>query len=139
MKNGGTVTVDADRAAELLAELRREVNVKIDNFGRFLAAGMVTKASVPARRRPAEKASKEEPAMVLELDISGIEWQTKAKQPAGPDDPWNWAFGYNRDGTVRRETNQLVQAILQYGTVRIGQYEFSLGGRDNNLLNRRRV
>jgi len=135
MVSGGTVVVDADELLKWLDKVRGAV----EGLSFFLSTGMTTRPPSPERQRELEKDSKGQPAMVVDLDISGIEWQTRYKQPAGPDAPWCWAFGYNNDGTVRRETNQLVQGVLQYGVVKIGQYEVSLGGRDGNLLNRRRI
>jgi len=84
----------------------------------------------------------EQEAMELDIDISGIDWKLSKKAgggPAGPQDGWAWAFGYTKDGGIRRETMQLIQALEQYGTVRVGNYKISLGGRDGTLLNRRKV
>lgn len=80
--------------------------------------------------------------MKLDLDISGIEWKRSNQQGGGPADPsdgWAWAFAYTKDGGIRRETVQLVQALDQYGTVRVGGYEITLGGREGKLLNRKKV
>ncbi|MBA7613309.1 hypothetical protein ES703_20555 [subsurface metagenome] len=77
--------------------------------------------------------------MPIDLDISEIEWVLSNKDgggPAGPDAIWAWAFGYNRDGSIRDETHQLIQAIEQYDRVRVGSYEIALGGRAKRLLSR---
>ena len=79
--------------------------------------------------------------MVVDLDISEIEWKKSNKDGgrlATPEDGWAWAFAYTKDGGVLRETMQLLQAIEQYGTVSVGQYEITLGGRDKGLLNRKK-
>lgn len=125
---GGSVTGDAEEFLALMDELAA-IEKRLRAFG---SKGFSGKATVP---RPAKKNESE--AMMLELDISGIPWKTKDKQPAGPDTPWCWAFAETKDGGVIRETMQLLQACEQYGTVRVGKYEISLGGRDGNLLNRR--
>jgi hypothetical protein len=131
-QKGGTVTFDAEEYLELLDEF-------VDLEKRLRSLGSQGFSSVKTTR-PANKPKEyDTPAMVVHIDIRGVEWKTKDRQPAEPSDGWAWAFGYNKDGTIRRETNQLVQAVLQYGTVRIGQYEINLGGRDGNLLNRRKV
>jgi len=135
-EKGGTVTVDAEEYLKLLDELT-------DMEKRLRALGSQGFRGAPGDRRDPRPASnpneKAEPAMVVDLDISGIHWKTKDSQPAGLDVPWCWAFSETKDGGVIRETMQLLQALDQYGKVRIGEYEISLGGRDGNLLNRRRL
>lgn len=133
MAKGGTVTFDADEYLELLDELT-DLEKRLRNLGKdgYNFKGSTTKPPSPARR---EKAESE--AMEIQLDISGIDWQTKDKQPAGPNTPWCWAHAHMQDGGIRRETVQLVAAVEQYGTVRVGKYEITLGGRDGTLLNRR--
>lgn len=46
----GKVVVDADRATELLDEIRKTVNEQIDTFGRFLATGLTTEPPTPTRK-----------------------------------------------------------------------------------------
>lgn len=130
MRDGGQVVVDADELLERINKVRGS----FDELSSFLAKCMTTKPLIPASREKDEK-----DAMELDIDISGIEWLTKDRQPAGPNAPWCWAFSTTQDGGIRRETLQLVQALEQYGKVRIGKYELSLGGRDGNLLNRKTI
>jgi len=72
-------------------------------------------------------------AMRLSIDVSGINWQRSNRAgggPAGTREGWAWSFAYTKDGGIRREIMQLVQALEQYGKVRVGKYEITLGGRD---------
>ena len=133
----GKVVVDADRANELLDEIRREFIERIDNLGRFLAAGMTTKSPAPARQRRTEKASTS--AMPVSVNVSGINWLTKDKEVASPNAAWSWAYGYDIKGEIRPETQALIQEILKYGKVTTGGFEFSLSGRDMNLLSRKKL
>lgn len=138
---GGTVTFDAEEYAKAMDELKElltegaAIEKRLRDMGLKGFSGTTTRPPRPAKR---EKNDLSE-AMTLELDISGIDWQTKDKTPAGPDTPWCWAFSETKNGGVIRETMQLLQALEQYGTVRVGKYLISLGGRDNKLLNRRVV
>lgn len=134
---GGTVTFDAEEYLKLLDEMTA-LEKRLRNLGRegYKVDGMTTKPSSPASRE------KEEEAMEIDLDISGIEWKLSNRDGgglAGPEAGWSWAFSTTRDGGVRRECMALVQAIELYGTVRIDQYEIGLGGRNGNLLNRTKV
>lgn len=130
---GGTVTLDADEFLKLLDELE-DLEERLRSLG---SKGFNGSRKTP-RPRPANKPKEnDQPAMDIDLDISGIEWQTKDKEPAGPNTPWAWAFSTTQDGGVKRESMQLLQALEQYGSVRIGKYVYSLGGRNGNLLNRR--
>ncbi len=95
-----------------------------------------------AQDDPEPRSREVESAMKLDLEISGIDWKRSNKQgggPASPSDGWAWAFGYNQDGTIRRETMQLIQALKQYGKVIIDGFEISLSGQDKRLLNRKKV
>lgn len=135
----GKVIVDADRARELLDEIRKSVNEKIDDFGRFLTAGLTAGPPTPTRQRKAEKASTGQFFELEAFDINAVNWKTKNSDPAGPDMPWSWAFSTDVEGHVLPETAELVQACKRYGEVRVGSYIVKLGGRDGNLLNRRRA
>ena len=136
-RSGGKVTVDADRYLELLDELSALE-------GRLRALGSegfnVSKTTQPSS--PASKKKAEEKAMDLDIDVSGIEWKKSNRDgggPAGPDAGWAWAFGYTQDGGILPGAVQLIQAMERYGTVKIGGFEYSLGGRDKRLLNRKRA
>jgi len=96
-------------------------------------------AATPAKapsRAPARAPSTAEP-MALDLDISGIEWMQKNMEIVGLDASWAWAFAYDQDGNVKDTTRQLVEAIQQYGKVKVGQHVIGLGGTDNKLLQRK--
>jgi len=87
-------------------------------------------------RVPAKAPSTAEP-MALDIDISGIDWMQKNMELVGLDASWAWAFGYDQDGDVKPETEQLVEAIQQYGNVKVGKHMIGLGGNDNTLLQRK--
>jgi len=135
----GKVVVDANRATELLDEIRKTVNEQIDTFGRFLATGLTTEPPTPTRKHKAEKASMRQFFELEGFDINAVNWKTKNSDPAGPDTPWAWAFGTDVEGHILPETAELVQACRQYGEVLVGSYLIKIGGRNGNLLNRRRV
>ena len=137
VRGGGRVTVDADKVVELLNEIRREVNEKIDNLGRFLAAGLTTETPPPNRQRKAEKTSQVQPFELRGFDIDAVDWKTKDSSPTGRNEGWAWAFSTDVEGYVLPETSELVQACEQYGEVLVGPYLIKIGGRDKNLLNRR--
>jgi len=136
--SAGTVTFDADEYLELLDELT-DLEKRLRSLGSkgFNGSGR-GKTTSPANK-PKEN---DKPTMVVDLDISGIEWKKSNRDgggPAGPNDGWAWAFAYDQDGEVLQETTKLLQALEQYGAVRVGQYEITLGGRDKNLLNRKKL
>lgn len=136
--NRGTITLDADEYLRLLDEL-------IDLETRLRSVGLAgfnsekpTQRPKPSMRGPSDESE----AMRLDIDISGIQWRLSNRDgggPAGPDAGWCWAFSTTRDGGILREVMQLIQAIEQYGRVRIGQYEITLSGRDKRLLNRKKL
>lgn len=78
-------------------------------------------------------------AIELDLDVSGIQFYQKNKQPAGPGAKWGWTWAYEREGDYHDESKALVQALEQYGEVRVGNKMFTLGGRDGRLLNFKKV
>ena len=133
-----TFSLDADEYLRLLDEL-------IDLETRLRSVGLAgfnsekpTQRPKPSMRDPSDESE----AIRLDIDISGIEWKLSNRDgggPAGPDAGWCWAFSTTRDGDVLGEVIQLLQAIEQYGRVRIGQYEITLGGRDKRLLNRKKM
>ena len=136
--SAGTVTVDADLFLKLLDELD-ELEQRLRSLGSSGFNGSGRGKTTRPENKPKEN---DKPAMVVDLDISGIEWKKANRDgggPAGPNDGWSWAFAFTQDGGIRRETLQLVQALEQYGTVRVGQYEITLGGRDKRLLNRTKL
>lgn len=73
--------------------------------------------------------------ILADLDVSGIEFKQKAGAIAGPSASWGWAFSVSREGEYLDESQELVQAIEQYGKVKVGNRIYTLGGRDGNLLN----
>jgi len=74
-----------------------------------------------------------------DIDLDGIDWRTRDGEPASPEDEWAWAFSYTREGKLRPEARELVEAIGRYGSVKAGGFEAKLGGHNKRLLNRRRV
>ena len=112
-----TVTLDGDW---LLARIQ-QLEYILDEIRAKAADGAFAKPGAP------------------EVDLRGITWKLKDSELAGPNDPWAWAFAYDQDGSVLPEASALLEAIKRDGKVLVGGYEISLGGRDKNLLNRKRV
>ena len=121
-----------------LADLERRMRAR--GLAGFNGSG---KGKTPKPAKQSKPKENDQPAaMTVDLDISGIEWKKSNRDgggPAGPNDGWAWAFAFTKDGEILRETVQLLQALEQYGTVRVGQYEITLSGRDKNLLNRKKL
>lgn len=138
MSKGGRVTFDAEEYLVLLDELA-DLEKRLRSLGQ---KGFNTSGQTPRPPSPAKKKRDESEAMRLDLDISGIEWKRSNKAgggAAGPGDGWAWAFSETQDGGIIREAAQLVAALEQYGRVIVDGFEISLGGRDGNLLNRKKV
>ena len=79
------------------------------------------------------------PRRAPSINVMDIPWLKKGSEPASPYDPWAWAFAYDFDGDVFPETEELLEAIKRDGKVQVDGYEISLGGRDKNLLNRKKL
>jgi len=76
------------------------------------------------------------------ININLIDWKRSNKAgggSAGPGDGWAWAFAYSQDGKLLDEAVQLVQEIERYEKVEVDGFEITLGGRDKNLLNRKKI
>lgn len=114
---GSTVTMDGE---ELLARIQ-QIEYILDEIRSAAADGVFVAPDTTG------------------IDITQIEWLKKGSEPASPGDPWAWAFGYNEDGNYLPESETLVRAIEQSGKVEIDGYEMILSGRDNNLLNRKKI
>ena len=134
MVSGDKIVVDAD-------ELLRRIDLVrglLDELSIFLVRGLTTEPPAPTRQRKTEKASEGQPFELAGFNINAVDWKTKDSGPAGPNEGWSWAFSTDVEGYVLPETAELVQACRQYGEVQVGPYLIKIGGRDNNLLNRRR-
>ena len=70
----------------------------------------------------------------LNIDVSGIVFKQKAGVIAGPYAKWGWSFVYQQNGEYHEESQKLVQALEQYGSVQVGNRVYSLGGNDGKLL-----
>ena len=138
-RKGGKMELDAEEYLALIDDY--------DTLGKRLRAlGLKGFDASVTTTRPQSQVSRDKKeeieSMFLDIDISGIDWKRSNRDgggPAEPGDGWNWAFGFTKDGGIRRETMELVQAIERYGPVRVGDYEISLSGRDGSLLNRKRL
>lgn len=135
MKNGGKIVVDADELLKLVDKARGS----FDELSSFLARGLTTKTQALARQRKAEKASKGQPFELRGFDIGAVDWKKKDRSPAGPNEVWAWGFATDREGFILNEVEDLFNACKQYGEVRVGSYLIKIGGRDKNLLNRKKL
>ena len=136
---GGQVVLDAEEYIAILDRLHalEDELRKLGHKG-FTTSVTTTRPPSPALRKKKEKTA----AMVLDIDISGIEWKRSNRDGGGPaelGDGWNWAFGFTKDGGILPENVKLIQALEMYGKVRVGDFEISLSGRDGSLLNRKRL
>ena len=121
------VTVDADEVIELLNEIRREINEKIDDLGRFLARGMVTE--------PSKGTPRQEPETGIGVPTDGwTSYETKEEAGAYVD---GWRFASDRDGKVYPEVEALVDRIYESGKVERGSFTYKLS-KDGKFLQRRR-
>jgi hypothetical protein len=59
------------------------------------------------------------------------------KRLAKAEDGFAWTFGYDTNENPNPEAKELLEEIQKYGKVEALGYEFTLGGRDNRLINRR--
>ena len=76
----------------------------------------------------------------VNIDVSQIQFYTKNKDPAGANTQWVWCFSKNQDGTYKSESKELVEYLERYGdSLKVGDFEFSLGGDKGQFLNRRKV
>jgi len=80
-----------------------------------------------------------QPASPAGININAIDWKTKSSEPAREDDPWAWAFSREQEGHVLDAARQILQEIERYGKVEVSGYEITIGGRDKNLLNRKKL
>lgn len=135
MRDGGQVVVDADELLKRVDKIRGS----IDELSTFLAKGMTTEPPTPTRQRKAQKAAEGPPFELRGFDIDAVDWKTKDSSPAGPNEVWAWSFATDQEGFIHEEVADLFNACNQYGEVRVGSYLIKIGGRDGNLLNRKKV
>jgi len=113
------------------------VEVRLDGE-KLLASIEAIERELNAIRREAALGAAPAPS-VQGIDLTQIDWRTKDNEEASLGDEWCWAFAYNRDGSYKDESKELVQRIEQYGKVEIDGYVMTLSGRDKRLLNRKRA
>ena len=73
------------------------------------------------------------------VDLTKIDWRDRNNDEVGTGEPWAWAFAYDVDGDYWDESRSLVQAIERDGEVVMDGYVMTLSGRDNRLLNRKKL
>ncbi len=115
-----------DRRDKLNSDIR---NMLAGNLG----TGAGTKADPKPRKREVES------AMIMDIDVSGIVSKQKKKadgsyEIAGSYAKWGWAHAYTQQGEYHPKSRDLVQAIERYSSVQVGNRIYTLGGRDNKLL-----
>lgn len=77
--------------------------------------------------------------METAIPIDRINWQIPKKDGGGAareDTQFAWAWVKDTKGNLRPESTELVQALRQYGEVKIGKYICSIS-KDGKFLNRR--
>jgi len=134
MDSGGVVTVSADRILEL-ADRMKDLESEIRQLG---LDGFM---SQPITRAPPRQKSNSE-LMAMQFDLTRLDWKKSNRAgggDAGPDEKWAWTYGYPDADSPdpRTECYALVEALIQYGEIRVGKYTVKLAGRDNRLLNRK--
>ena len=77
---------------------------------------------------------KNQTASLTEADIADIPFYIKGMKPAPTDAEYKFPFSRDRNGEFYEYTKQLYRDINLYGSVKIGQYEFKIGGKDGNLI-----
>ena len=115
---GGRVVLDADR---LLSHLDA-VEKALDQLRAYAAEGFRTN---------------DQP--VGDYDLDAINWLTRDKSPAGPDEAWAWSYAYGQDGGILPETQGLVEDLSDSPSARVvaNGYEITLS--KGRFLNRKRI
>ena len=116
-KSKGTVTIDAEWLLNRIESAERAI------------ADIRNVAAQGVKGRPT----------LSGININLLEWKIRGSKPAREDDDLAWAFSCDPDGYILDEARQLVEEIERLGKVEVAGYEISLGGRDNKLLNRKKL
>lgn len=83
------------------------------------------------------------PELTNEAIHEGIDWKHKVNDenvPAGPQTAWAWGWMQDQDGSQTPIQKALTAAIgpAKKAELVIGEMTYTIGGRDNNLFNRKR-
>lgn len=119
------LVLDPDEALRLLDKLRKD----LDELGRFIGAGVVTK---PPSEVPRQEAETEVGAAIPQGGWTS--YRTKAE--AVPDED-GWRFASDRDGNVHPEIEALVDRIYESGKLEWGSFTYMLS-KDGKFLQRRK-
>jgi len=84
----------------------------------------------PSKQKTKENKSK--------FNLDAINWLDKDKAPAHVYAPWAWTFVFNRDGDIHPEIEPIYDEVCRYGELEIDEWVISLGGREDQLLNKRK-
>jgi hypothetical protein len=78
-------------------------------------------------------------AVLTVEDLSSIPWYIKGMKEAPADADFKFTFVKSKQGEFYECTKQLYRDITLYGSVKIGSYEYNIGGKNGNLINAKRV
>ena len=84
----------------------------------------------PSKQKTNENKSK--------FNLDAINWLDTNRAPASANAPWAWAFVFNRDGDIHPEIEPIYEEVCRYGELEIDEWVISLGGREDQLLNKRK-
>ena len=76
---------------------------------------------------------------VLDNIINEIPFYVKGMKKAPDDADFKFTFIHDRDGNIYEYVEELYKALQNENSLRIGDYEYKIGGRDNNLISGKRV
>ena len=127
-----SIRLGEDETESVISHLER-IDMELDAVRKILSGRFEIKKK--KTRRSEGLKDGDNGAIQLDLDVSGIQFKQKAGAVAGPHAKWGWIFAYPQGGGYHPESERLVQALEQYGSVQIGNRTYSLGGTDGNLLN----
>ena len=63
----------------------------------------------------------------MSINVSKIVFKQKGGLEAGPTSTWGWCFAFTQKEDYHPESRELIQAIEQYGKVRVGNRVYTPG------------
>ena len=68
--------------------------------------------------------------------VEEIVWFVKGMKPAGPDDSFAFTFIRSKEGRIYKNTERLYKKLREVRRLRIGAYEYELGGNNDSRISR---